>query len=153
MKKIIDIINEEIIKLNSSNQNVDEGWGQNLAAGALMGAASLMPMKANAQTQNVPANNKPSIEMTQDSQKQVYAFMVGIATESISLAMQKSDIDGAGAFKEIALHYENLRDGKTTQPLSENAMSYLKNMVNIYKNLDKDTVDYFIKLGMNIHHK
>jgi len=93
-------------------------------------------------------------ELLQTNEKQmVYAFMVAIATESTTLSMENNKINDAGAFKEIALHYENLRDGKTTQPLSENAMSYLKNMVNIYKNLDKDTVDYFIKLGMNIHHK
>ena len=115
-----------------------------------MGAASLMPMKANAQTQNVPANNKPSIEMTQDSQKQVYAFMVGIATESISLAMQKSDIDGAGAFKEIAKHYQDLRDGKTPTPLSSTAKQHVNSLNNMYKTLDKSTIDGFIQSGISI---
>ncbi len=45
------------------NSGVEEGWGKNLAAGAMMGAASMMPM--HAQTQNTDINkNKPEIATT-----------------------------------------------------------------------------------------
>lgn len=146
------LINEEIEKLNINNE-IEEGWGQNLAAGAMMGAASLLPMKANAQQQNLAANTRPNTEINQNSQKQVYAFMVGVASESSSLAMQNGNIDGAGAFVEIAKHYEKLREGQSALPLSINAKKYLNTLNNMSKTLDKDSVNKFIQLGMNIHHR
>lgn len=52
-------------KLNESE--VEEGWGKNLAAGAMMTAASMLPMKqAQAQT-NQNIDNKPRTEMSTQS--------------------------------------------------------------------------------------
>lgn len=53
-------------KYNLNEGEVDEGWGKNLAAGAMMGAASLFPMKAQAQSQTSQNIEKPKTELHTD---------------------------------------------------------------------------------------
>ena len=124
-----------------------EGWGRNLAAGAMMGAASLMPMKANAQSQNVPTNNKPGTEMSQDNSKETSSYMIGVANQFASSAMQSGNIDDAGVFKEIGKFYQNVRDGKTTTPLSTTAQQYVQKLKKDSKTMDSNTLQKYIQAG------
>ena len=64
------------------NNGVEEGWGKNLAAGAMMGAASMMPMNVQAQNTGTDDNK---IEITTD--KDVKKFQKRL--QSFELAMKE----------------------------------------------------------------
>ena len=48
---------------------LEEGWGKNLAAGAMMGAASMMPMNVQAQQNTGVDKNKTEISTDKDAKK------------------------------------------------------------------------------------
>lgn len=55
---------------------VEEGWGKNIAAGAMLGAASLMPMHAQTHKSNVDSDNKPRIERQINKRQKEYEIAV-----------------------------------------------------------------------------
>ncbi len=122
-----------------------------LTAAIILGIAFSSQAQQQGKTDEVIKTGTEIIDSTQ--QKLVYSALVGMATEATSLSMEKSEIDAAGAFKEIAIHFENLRDGKTPLPLSQNGINYLKILKNMHKQLNKQDIAHFIQLGNSISHK
>ena len=141
--------------------SVDEGVGDMLAKlidygrkGLLTAAIVIaVALSAQAQQQNKSTEViKAGTEVLKnDQQKVIYAFMVGIAQESVSLSMKKRDVEAASAFKEIARYYEAKRDGFTPQELTPAASTYLKVLFNSYSDLSTNQFNHFVQLGMNLH--
>lgn len=141
----------------SMNEGLNDIVGKliNYGKNGLLTATIVLAVAFSAQAQQQHKTNEiikqgvMSVDSTQ--QKQIYAFMIGCATESASLSMQKGDIDAAGSFKEISKYYQALRDGIKPLPLSEQASKYLIVLENMYKNLDINTINHFITDGISIH--
>ena len=76
-------------------------------------------------------------------------FIIGIATENLTLSMKNSDIDGAAAYKELITNFTNKRDNKSSQELSTSAKKHLSIIKNLIKHLDTDTINHFIDVGKN----
>ena len=57
------------------------------------------------------------------------------------------NVDDAGTFKEIAKFYQNIRDGKTTTPLSTIAQQYVQKLKKDSKTMDANTLQKYIQAG------
>lgn len=129
------------------NKDVDEGWGRNLAAGAMMTAASLGGM-SGAQAQQTAANEpvKQGIENVDNNQQQktFYNMIIGIAKHRDN---PKSTIEAKQVYTEIINYYVSLRDGKTPNQLSPTAITTVKNWYEMIKNTKESHINTFITLG------
>ena len=141
----------------SSNENIGTWWDKFVDYGkkGLLTATILLSIafSAQAQQQNKSLNviNQGTQMMQSNDKKDVYSFFVGISSENASLSMQRGDIDSAGGFKEITKYYENLRDNKLPEKLSQNAIKCLQVIKNLYNKLDKNDVSNFIQNGKIFH--
>jgi len=151
-KDEIDIINDIL----STNEDFSDWFNKFIQYGkrGLLTATIILSIAFSGQAQNSNKTQdviKQGIELSTDEvKKDVYCFMVGISTESSSMSIKKGDIDAAGAFKEISKHYQNLRDGKTTDGLSSNAKKYLGVLTSTQEKLDQNAMRHFIELGKTI---
>jgi len=154
-----NIITEKYIidDIFSSNENVSEWWNKfvNYGKKGLLIATILLSIafSAQAQQQNKSIDViKQGTQMMRYTEKNnVYSFFVGISSENVSLSMKKGDIDYAGGFKELSKYYENLRDNKTPEQLSQNAIKCLQLIKHLYDKLDKNDISNFIQHGQNLH--
>lgn len=80
-------------------------------------------------------NNNQKIEL--------YSAFVGLANKMTDTEFKQRDYDRAGAFKEIAMYYADLRDGKTPLGLSDNAKKYETDFFKVFNKFKND--DYAIK--------
>ena len=151
--------NEEIMIINdilSTNEGLRDWFTKFLHYGkkGLLTASIILSIAFSAQAQNSNKTEdviKQGTELaTNDVKKDVYSFMVGIATESSSIAMKNGDVEAAGACKEISKHYQNLRNCESTTELSNNAKKYMQKLDNIRQKLDDNTIKYFIEVGKTI---
>jgi len=79
-----------------------------------------------------------------------YNAVIGLSTRYESESMNKSDIDAAGAFKEISIYYTNLRDNKPTEELSDPAKKYLQVIFNSISKYDDSQRAELIKYGASV---
>jgi hypothetical protein len=144
----------------SVNEGISDILGKLIKYGkrGLLTAAIVLAVAFSAQAQQQDKTDeiiKTGTELVDSTQqKLVYSFIVGLATRATSIAMKHGNIEEAGAYKEIAIYYENLRDGKTPSSLSMNARKYFRYLYSFGKTLldDENSKNYFINIGMNISH-
>jgi len=137
------ILNEDVL---------EEGWFKNLAMGVLISAASSLGSSAQASNTQNQLNNQNIETVQNQTQNQVYASIVGMAHELSTIAKQNRQINVVGAFKEISIYYENLRDNVTPRQLSTEAKKYLKILNQTFNEKTDVEIKYLINLGMGIHH-
>lgn len=105
------------------NQDIiNEGW-KDIVAGIMLSAASILPMKGNINSSET--DNKPKTEITSNDKLNAYYLAIGIAKHASELAFKNKDFDAVGAYKEISIYFENLRDGIGNEKLSTNAKKYI----------------------------
>jgi len=118
----------------------------------LLTAAILLTLAGTAQAQNKAQAAdvlKTGIEYVNDKsvKTDIYSALTSLAAKYTSFAMQERKIEEAGGFKEVRLYYQNLRDGKTPQQLSEMGKKCAKIILNSMKKFDNNMFNELIQDG------
>ena len=156
IRKIQLYENNIINDILSTNEGVGYWWNKfiNYSKKGLLTASIILSVAFSAQAQNANKTQdvlKQGVELsTKNVKHDVYAFMVGVATENISISMKNGDVYSVGEFKKISKYYQDLRDNKETQKLSDDAKKRMLLLSNIYKKLDDNTIKHFIEIGENL---
>lgn len=130
------------------NENIEEGWLQNLATGALMTAATLGNVSgAEPHDDNTNKPEKQGTENVNKEQQEVfYKLMIGIAKHNIK---PNNTIEQKRVYNEIINYFSTLKKGEKPQKLSNIALNVVKNWNNKIKNTNNSTINALIKLGQN----
>ncbi len=155
-KQIKPEINQiNIDDLLSANESVSEIIDKVKYYGkkGLLTTSLLLSLAGNLSAQNKDVNSimKVGLEYTDNITKaQLYNAVIGLSTKYTSLSMQKSDIESAGAFKEISIYYTKLRDNQKVNELSDLAKKHLKVIFSSLKKYNDKEMLKLVRLGSTI---
>lgn len=79
-----------------------------------------------------------------------YNAIIGLSTRYESESMKNNNLDAASAFKEISVHYTQLRDNRSANELSKNAKEHLKVIFESIKKYNDSEKSELIAYGSSI---
>jgi len=148
MKKseLKQIIKEEIIKILNEN-NIEEGWKENILVGLASLAGSLGGLKAQDMTQNFSTQNKTETSINVETS---YDVLIGFLLKLDQSGKSNKSPEELGAIKEARMYLESLRDNKTPKSLSKPAKIVLDYAIKETKSMSGNELKGLADLGSGI---
>ena len=148
MKKseLKQIIKEEIIKILNEN-NIEEGWKENILVGLASLAGSLGGLKAQDMAQNLSTQNKTETSINVETS---YDVLIGFLLKLDQSGKSNKSPEELGAIKEARIYLESLRNNKTPKSLSKPAKIALDYAVKETKSMSGNELKGLADLGSGI---
>ena len=148
MKKyeLKQLIKEEIIKILNEN-NIEEGWKENILVGLASLAGSLGGLKAQDMVQNFSTQNKTETSINVETS---YDVLIGFLLKLDQSGKSNKSPEELGAIKEAKMYLESLRDNKTPKSLSKPAKIVLDYAIKETKSMSGNELKGLADLGSGI---
>ena len=148
MKKseLKQLIKEEIIKILNEN-NIEEGWKENILVGLASLAGSLGSLKAQDMAQNLSTQNKTETSINVETS---YDVLIGFLLKLDQSGKSNKSLEELGAIKEARMYLESLRDNKTPKSLSKPAKIVLNYAIKETKSMSGNELKGLADLGSGI---
>ena len=148
MKKseLKQLIKEEIIKILNEN-NIEEGWKENILVGLASLAGSLGGLKAQDMAQNFSTQNKIETSINVETS---YDVLIGFLLKLDQSGKSNKSLEELGAIKEARMYLESLRDNKTPKSLSKPAKIVLDYAIKETKSMSGNELKGLADLGSGI---
>jgi hypothetical protein len=148
MKKyeLKQLIKEEIIKILNEN-NIEEGWKENILVGLASLAGSLGGLKAQDMAQNFSTQNKTETSINVETS---YDVLIGFLLKLDQSGKSNKSPEELGAIKEAKMYLESLRDNKTPKSLSKPAKIVLDYAIKETKSMSGNELKGLADLGSGI---
>ena len=149
MKKseLKQIIKEEIIKILNEN-NIEEGWKENILVGLASLAGSLGGgLKAQDVAQNFSTQNKTETSINTET---LYDVLIWFLLKLDQSGKSNKSPEELGAIKEARMYLESLRNNKTPKSLSKPAKIALDYAIKETKSMSGNELKGLADLGSGI---
>ena len=148
MKKseLKQLIKEEIIKILNEN-NIEEGWKENILVGLASLAGSLGGLKTQDMAQNFSTQNKIETSINVETS---YDVLIGFLLKLDQSGKSNKSLEELGAIKEARMYLESLRDNKTPKSLSKPAKIVLDYAIKETKSMSGNELKGLADLGSGI---
>jgi hypothetical protein len=144
--KLKQLIKEEIIKILNEN-NIEEGWKENILVGLASLAGSLGGLKAQDMAQNLSTQNKTETSINVETS---YDVLIGFLLKLDQSGKSNKSPEELGAIKEARMYLESLRDNKTPKSLSKPAKIVLDYAIKETKSMSGNELKGLADLGSGI---